>query len=317
MAAKKKIKKKQTKSKRAAGKKVMPTKKLDKKRGIPKKKSARKEPAPKKAAVKTKAVRNKTIGARTVSALKKQVPEKNQSVDTVAFPTEGREASSGRQSGDLQGLSSVAGADSESVDELLEEGNAFESDVVKGVEDAGKLIRKKSARMRCRRMMFPANIWIKSSGCLAFCTPTSGSRRHTSDDELPVRTGRPQYGHDRSEFAHNPYPLRPIGVCERHNIVYGRWELKRKFQVRCLGARFRMSDRRRYENHSTGFVVNRTSGVLLHDADRSGRGSACKIQSGQARGPSTTNADAEAGARNDQINQGDRRELESNRKARA
>src|SRR5437667_161998 len=43
---------------------------------------------------------------------------------------------SGRQSGDLQGLSSVKGADSESVDELLEEGNAFEADVVTGVEDA-------------------------------------------------------------------------------------------------------------------------------------------------------------------------------------
>jgi hypothetical protein len=36
----------------------------------------------------------------------------------------------------LQGLSNVEGADSESVDELLEEGNAFEADVVMGVEDA-------------------------------------------------------------------------------------------------------------------------------------------------------------------------------------
>jgi hypothetical protein len=34
-------------------------------------------------------------------------------------------------------LSNVEGADSESVDELLEEGNAFEADVVQGVEDAG------------------------------------------------------------------------------------------------------------------------------------------------------------------------------------
>jgi hypothetical protein len=40
------------------------------------------------------------------------------------------------QSGDLQGLSNVEGADSESVDELIEEGNAFEADVVAGVEDA-------------------------------------------------------------------------------------------------------------------------------------------------------------------------------------
>jgi hypothetical protein len=37
----------------------------------------------------------------------------------------------------LQGLSNVEAADSESVDELLEEGNAFEADVVAGVERAG------------------------------------------------------------------------------------------------------------------------------------------------------------------------------------
>lgn len=47
-----------------------------------------------------------------------------------------REEFSGRQSGDLQALSRAEQADSESVDELLEEGNPFEADVVKGVEDA-------------------------------------------------------------------------------------------------------------------------------------------------------------------------------------
>ena len=142
MAAKKKTKKTQTRSKRTAGKKVMPTKKLAKKRGILKKKSAKKKPAQKKASVKTKAVGTKTIGAKTVSALKKQVREKSQSVDTVAFSPEGPGARSGRQSGDLQGLSSVEGADSESVGELLEEGNAFEADVVTGVEDAGNADEK-------------------------------------------------------------------------------------------------------------------------------------------------------------------------------
>jgi hypothetical protein len=34
-------------------------------------------------------------------------------------------------------LSSLEGADSESVDELLEEGNTFEAEAVKGVQDAG------------------------------------------------------------------------------------------------------------------------------------------------------------------------------------
>ncbi len=42
----------------------------------------------------------------------------------------------GKQSGDVQGLSNVERADSESVEELLDEGNSFEAGVVKGVEDA-------------------------------------------------------------------------------------------------------------------------------------------------------------------------------------
>ena len=143
MAAKKKSEKTRTKSKRTTGHKMTPMKrtakkKLTEKRETLKKGSARKKAARKMAAVKTKAVGQKTIGAKTVSALKKHVGErKSQTVDTVAFSPEGPGARSGRQSGDLQGLSNVQGADSESVDELLEQGNAFEADVVTGVEDAG------------------------------------------------------------------------------------------------------------------------------------------------------------------------------------
>jgi hypothetical protein len=40
------------------------------------------------------------------------------------------------QSGDIQQLSNLADADSESVEELLEEGNAFEAAAIQGVEDA-------------------------------------------------------------------------------------------------------------------------------------------------------------------------------------
>ena len=40
------------------------------------------------------------------------------------------------QSGDTQGLSDVAEAGSESVGELLEEGQAFEAEAIGGVEDA-------------------------------------------------------------------------------------------------------------------------------------------------------------------------------------
>ena len=42
----------------------------------------------------------------------------------------------GQRSGDVRGLSIVERAYSESVAELLEEGNSFEAGVVKGVEDA-------------------------------------------------------------------------------------------------------------------------------------------------------------------------------------
>ena len=142
MVAKTKTKKKSTKATRTADKKVTQGKTLaKKKRGTPKKKSTKK-PAPKKATAQTKAVGKKTIGAKTVSVLKKPVREKSQSVDTVAFSFEGPGARSGQQSGDLQGLSSVEGADSESVGELLEEGNAFEADVVTGVEVAGNADEK-------------------------------------------------------------------------------------------------------------------------------------------------------------------------------
>jgi hypothetical protein len=45
-------------------------------------------------------------------------------------------AASAGQSGDTQGLSDVEAVDSESVEELVEEGQSFEAGVVAGVEDA-------------------------------------------------------------------------------------------------------------------------------------------------------------------------------------
>jgi hypothetical protein len=96
-------------------------KKLAKKRASPKKKLAKKKVAPRSVKVKTN---------------KEQVRRKSQSVDTVPLALERLGGRSGEQSGDLQGVSHIPGADSESVDELLEEGNAFEAEAVKGVEDA-------------------------------------------------------------------------------------------------------------------------------------------------------------------------------------
>src|SRR5215467_7927271 len=57
-------------------------------------------------------------------------------VDIVVYEPAGLGPRSGGQSGDLQGLSDRRHAGTESVDELLEEGNAFEAEVIKGVEDA-------------------------------------------------------------------------------------------------------------------------------------------------------------------------------------
>lgn len=114
-------------------KKKTAKKKAGRNREVPRKKAARKK------AGKTKAVAKKTAGAKTVNALPKQVPKNPRTANTAAFSADEPGASrSGRQAGDLQGLSRVEGADSESVGELLEEGNAFEADVVAGVEAAGR-----------------------------------------------------------------------------------------------------------------------------------------------------------------------------------
>jgi hypothetical protein len=127
MATKKKNSKRSTKSKKTSRKKAMPVKTTK-----PVKKSTRKKPAPKKA-------KKKKILS------KKQARSKSGRPSTQAFSFKGPGSRSGDQSGDLQGLSRPEAADSESVDELLEEGNAFEAAAVIGVEDAdaadGKEVR--------------------------------------------------------------------------------------------------------------------------------------------------------------------------------
>lgn len=82
------------------------------------------------------AVRKRTVASTTIAAGMKAVRPKSQSVETVPFRRAGKESRLGGRSGDLQGLSDVESSNSESVDELLEEGNSFEADVVMGVEDA-------------------------------------------------------------------------------------------------------------------------------------------------------------------------------------
>ena len=142
MAAKKKPKKKQTKAKRTSPRKLKAKpvrkpakKKLATKRKAPNKKSAKKA-APKKSVAKPKPSTKKAVRPKQVNPSRKRVQATSRSVKTEPFLQEAQTRRSSVQAGDLQGLSNAEGAASESVDELLEEGNAFEADVVSGVEDA-------------------------------------------------------------------------------------------------------------------------------------------------------------------------------------
>ena len=142
MPAKKKSRKKPAKAKGS----------VRKPKALPKKKAAKKAPATKaqfakKKVAKNKVAKNKVTKQKLQKVTTKAKPSAKKSVKKPVKKTRGKRAvtfsmaapemRSGVQSGDLQGLSGVAGADSESVNELAEEGNAFEAAAVKGVEDAG------------------------------------------------------------------------------------------------------------------------------------------------------------------------------------
>ncbi len=93
-----------------------------------KKKSAKKRPKPKP---------RRQQKARAKSQPQKARAKSRPRVVAAVGRIENR-AGSGRatQSGDTQGLSDRAGADSESVKELMEEGQYLEAEAVEGVEDA-------------------------------------------------------------------------------------------------------------------------------------------------------------------------------------
>ena len=128
----------------------MPAKKKTKKK---KQTTKRAKPrAAKKKSLKAKTTRRKPVAAKTKRkpvakkkvAKKKTVPKKK-SKKVVAkkrrtspreFSVKKPPAQSTPLSGDLQGLSRGERAGSESVAELLEEGNTFEAEVVSGVEAA-------------------------------------------------------------------------------------------------------------------------------------------------------------------------------------
>lgn len=121
------------KKKSAAKKKPAPKKKVVvKKKAATAKKTAPKakaKPKAKKPAPKSKSVKSAKRGTR--SRGKQEVTE-----TLVAPRGRGLGSSSGGQSGDTQGLSLREQADSESVTELEEEGQYFEAEAVRGVENA-------------------------------------------------------------------------------------------------------------------------------------------------------------------------------------
>jgi len=124
-------KNKQTMRKKSVAKKKSPKRKLAQKRAASKQSSlARKKVARIRAAAKRSLARNKKFSAKRT-----RVTSTGLVVETVPFPSGEREQRGG-QAGDLQGLSDHPTANSESVEELLEEGNALEAEAVQGVENA-------------------------------------------------------------------------------------------------------------------------------------------------------------------------------------
>jgi hypothetical protein len=68
--------------------------------------------------------------------MSKKADESNRTYNTAASREPGLGPGSAGQSGDTQGLSDVAEAGSESVVELVEEGQSLEAEAIAGVENA-------------------------------------------------------------------------------------------------------------------------------------------------------------------------------------
>jgi hypothetical protein len=131
MAKKKVAPKKPKKNKKPSAKKSAQTAKLSSR--------SKKKPASKgKAATKKKPMaKTQVVPKRKMPTPSAKVAQGSQDVETVRAKPKSRVARAGAGTGDLQGISVVEDVDSESADELLEEGQAFEAGIVSGVEKAG------------------------------------------------------------------------------------------------------------------------------------------------------------------------------------
>ena len=98
--------------------------------------TATKIPTWKSKPAKRKPVKNKVSRKKKTIRATAAVRRKNQSVETVSLEPKGLGTRAGVGAGDLQGISILENVDSESAEELLEDGQAFEAGIISGVEDA-------------------------------------------------------------------------------------------------------------------------------------------------------------------------------------
>ncbi len=112
-----------------------------------KNKKSSKKRAASKSRVSAKAKLSAKSGKKRSAAKRRTTPKKragrsrqaamgSQNVETVQMKPRVMRARAGAGGGDFGGVSTVESVDSESADELLEEGQAFEAGIVSGVEDA-------------------------------------------------------------------------------------------------------------------------------------------------------------------------------------
>jgi hypothetical protein len=95
-----------------------------------------------KTAAKTAPVVRAKVAPKKTRRVVATVQAGSQDVETVQMKPKARVARAGVGGGDFGGASVVEGADSESVDQLLEEGQAFEAGVVRGVEAADEEVEQ-------------------------------------------------------------------------------------------------------------------------------------------------------------------------------
>ena len=129
--------KKSASKKKAVSKKKPTLKKSAARRAASARKKTAKKAAPKKFAAKKKPAAKKKSVVKKKSAAKKARRGRAAVVNPITpRGRRGLGSASGGQSGDTQGLSRRSYDDSESVEELLEEGQYMEAEAVSGVENA-------------------------------------------------------------------------------------------------------------------------------------------------------------------------------------